>query len=321
MIPNASTDLVASMARIGQTIGKASGDPSPTRTLKDAFGCCYEFAEYLSSTGNHGPIQALQRPDTAFLQLSSLMWFWSGFPVVEIGHQLAAAICCTKPDSSSVAAMVPPWRCFFLLVPSGLVRGDWFSSGREEDITSVVVLWDEDNRVFDYTAQVGNDQVFLRRGVTVSELAGDEAEVFIDNEDGSAGRGNQGRRADKLLLSMIRGIFILCNDPEKRASYHRSSGASSKAKKASAQKYGSGVSIDKYVVLEPVKIDLRQVLREYMGGTRKSPEVRHLVRGHFKSQRFGSGRASFRTIWVEPYWRGPEAGPIGVKSYKANWRR
>lgn len=38
-------------------------------------------------------------------------------------------------------------------------------------------------------------------------------------------------------------------------------------------------------------------------------QTRHIVRGHFKQQPHGPNGADRKTVWVEPYWRGPEDGP------------
>jgi hypothetical protein len=35
-------------------------------------------------------------------------------------------------------------------------------------------------------------------------------------------------------------------------------------------------------------------------------EAQHVVRGHFKQQAHGAGLAQRKTLWIEPYWRGPD---------------
>lgn len=44
--------------------------------------------------------------------------------------------------------------------------------------------------------------------------------------------------------------------------------------------------------------------------------ARHLVRGHWKRQFCGPGRADRRRIWVAPYWRGPDVGIISTRVYE-----
>ena len=50
-------------------------------------------------------------------------------------------------------------------------------------------------------------------------------------------------------------------------------------------------------------------------GTSASPESRFRVRGHYKSQAFGSGRTERKTIWILPYWKGPDMAEIVSKPY------
>lgn len=41
--------------------------------------------------------------------------------------------------------------------------------------------------------------------------------------------------------------------------------------------------------------------------------VRTLVSGHWRNQAFGVGKLEHKTIWIEPFWRGPEAAPLTSK--------
>lgn len=52
------------------------------------------------------------------------------------------------------------------------------------------------------------------------------------------------------------------------------------------------------------------------GAHRESPLVRHIVRGHFKQQPVGHGRAERKRIYVAPYWRGPLEGPSAPRKYR-----
>ncbi len=65
-----------------------------------------------------------------------------------------------------------------------------------------------------------------------------------------------------------------------------------------------------------VLVDARAGLRAYcLGTTGTSPTVQVLVRGHYRRQPCGAGGLERRIIQIEPYWRGPEDGPIGVRSH------
>lgn len=46
--------------------------------------------------------------------------------------------------------------------------------------------------------------------------------------------------------------------------------------------------------------------------------VQHVVRGHFKNQPHGEGRALRKRKWIEPYWRGPEGAAAWAHIYEAS---
>lgn len=78
-----------------------------------------------------------------------------------------------------------------------------------------------------------------------------------------------------------------------------------------------------YTVGETIKLAefsrLREHVRAYFeqGGERGGWRVqaRHSVRGHWKQQAFGTGRQERKRLFVQPYWRGPEAGQALSKTY------
>ena len=43
----------------------------------------------------------------------------------------------------------------------------------------------------------------------------------------------------------------------------------------------------------------------------------HVVRGHFKQQPCGQNRTERKTVWVEPYWRGPDSETAWTHVYQA----
>src|SRR5690606_27643565 len=65
-----------------------------------------------------------------------------------------------------------------------------------------------------------------------------------------------------------------------------------------------------WLVGRTVKIDQRLVAAARAGlrDVALKIKARHIVRGHFKQQACGEGRANRKSIWVQPYWRGPEDG-------------
>ncbi|MGH9429190.1 MAG: hypothetical protein ACRD2L_23150, partial [Terriglobia bacterium] len=67
-----------------------------------------------------------------------------------------------------------------------------------------------------------------------------------------------------------------------------------------------------------IKVDFRDRVREFSSGKRREShelEVRHMVAGHFKRQHYGLKNALVKTIWREPFWRGPEDAAVLVRTH------
>lgn len=67
-----------------------------------------------------------------------------------------------------------------------------------------------------------------------------------------------------------------------------------------------------------VRIDPR-LIQSARGGSREIAfhiENRFIVRGHYRNQAHGVGRAERKRIWVQPFWKGPEEGARIVHTYK-----
>jgi hypothetical protein len=71
-----------------------------------------------------------------------------------------------------------------------------------------------------------------------------------------------------------------------------------------------------FTLRRDVKVDCRDAVRSYCRGVSpNAPSVQSLVRGHWKRQAHGPGYEQRKFIFVEPYWRGPEDGPIAMRAH------
>jgi hypothetical protein len=70
-----------------------------------------------------------------------------------------------------------------------------------------------------------------------------------------------------------------------------------------------------YVIGNDVRVDVSEAVREYLRHGGGAPRVQSLVRGHWKHQFHGAGRSLRRWQHIEPYWRGPEEGPVIIRSH------
>lgn len=71
-----------------------------------------------------------------------------------------------------------------------------------------------------------------------------------------------------------------------------------------------------FVIGEDVKVDVRDAIRSYIRSGGSSPTVQSLVRGHWKRQAHGPNHSLRKLIHVEPYWRGPEDGPVVLRAHQ-----
>lgn len=73
---------------------------------------------------------------------------------------------------------------------------------------------------------------------------------------------------------------------------------------------GLPASTQLYVLGKPVRCDVTEGLRRYLGGEGKSPTVRFMVRGHYRNQACGPAQTQRKIIWIQPHWKGDDGAPI-----------
>lgn len=74
----------------------------------------------------------------------------------------------------------------------------------------------------------------------------------------------------------------------------------------------------RWTIERTLKLD-PNLVKSVRGGSREIAfrlKHRHIVRGHYRNQVHGVGRAERKRIWVQPFWRGPEDGAALVHTYK-----
>jgi len=99
-------------------------------------------------------------------------------------------------------------------------------------------------------------------------------------------------------------------DPGAKKLWQRLQKAKGKKRSKIAQRL-KGMDQSKAIYLGgSVKLDRSAGSSKGPGGEGKPLTVRQKISGHWKAQAFGKNRTMRKLIWVEPYWRGPEDGPI-----------
>lgn len=210
-------------------------------------------------------------------------WHESVFARLEVSHKLAAAFCLTDiVDSDDIRA---PWLAWSLLVPNGLFGED-----------GPARIWCLGKRpiVLVFPARDG-------KGAGLASWAETDRRSPV----------NAG-----MVTSLVLSTCIALNNPEReRVQKTGSWGVQSKT----PRRTGAPPEGTRYVLAQPVSIDLRETVLEAMGKRSRvggSPKAQFLVRGHWRNQAHGPGR-SMRTLkWIEPFWKGPEDARILLRSHK-----
>ncbi len=216
-------------------------------------------------------------------------WFKSSFARLEVGHKLAAALCLTDvPDEVEVRA---PWESWSLVVPDGLLMPMARVGGVVKQLSRVWL--------------VGAEPLF---GISQD---GDLIDLVRGEHD-----SDSFARFSASLRNLIRGSCLALSSPEDFAKESHASGSASKASKG--RQGPPDLAQARFLLSAPVKVDLREHLRAYLGGRKgASPTVQFLVRGHWRNQVHGAGRALRKTIWIQPFWKGPEESRVLLRQHVA----
>lgn len=234
-------------------------------------------------------------------------WARCGLPQIALGHKLAASLMSTSMSREAIEDLAPPWPAFAVLLPSPLLFGN-APGGARNEIRSAHAYWFDGALRVLATDEYGNtfSTDALPQGEWCEDLEVDAMTyrfptmAKLDDEDG---------RMLHVLGRLVLGVAAELSSPEERRKLQvsRARHAERGAGRASAEPQAWT-----YVLGRAVKVDARASVVEYVERGGRAPRVQSLVRGHWKRQVHGAGRAARKWIHVEPYWRGPEDAPIVV---------
>jgi hypothetical protein len=285
------------------------------------------MANRLAEIADANPSLTILASNFTFLPSEQILYTWmarwadQGFPVIEVGHRLAASLMATSiHDTSSV---IPPWKAFAIRVPPGvLTLTD--GKGNHEPVSKIMAqtLVTKDGKlVWNYMIQTQTTLTLWRHGVPHDEIADmDPQEGGIQWGDNNLLHGlavpatAHDDRVNVMAVRLLLGTCLTMSDPAhvKRIPPGKGKGRS----RSTAAK--NLPNLDRYRLCRPVEVDVRDAVAEYLAGTRKggAPTVRSLVRGHWRRQACGPHHSERKWVHVEPYWRGPDGAPIAVRDHK-----
>lgn len=218
---------------------------------------------------------------SAFKNIPNFLFAWRrcGYAKLEIGHKLAANLCLT--DVPEGLFVHHPWKAWSLVMPDGLL-GDaarvWcFARGEDEP------------------ADVGGVFVIRRDGTLHTELSPVETQM---------------------ITNLVLGACLALSEPDefRRDATHKTH---DNAPGTPRRRKGGEPDFNqlRFQLSAPVKVDLREHVREALederlGRKSSSPKVQFIVRGHWRNQAHGPGRALRRMQWIQAFWKGPEESRI-----------
>lgn len=223
------------------------------------------------------------------------LWYDLGLPRVVLGHKHAASLMCTTMHASDVPELVAPWSAFMLDVPGGLIQN---LDGAAIDRVLVVDIEDGERErtacAFVIPSRADVPVTTLLPSDSISELTGENS---------------SGAPYEQLSARLIVGAVA-------ELSSHRPAAESSPRCQRKTDPRGNPVTRT-FELRRDVRVDCRPAVASYLTGSRgTAPTVQVLVRGHWKRQRFGVGRANSEWRQIEPYWRGPEDAPIALRAHR-----
>ena len=260
-------------------------------------------------------IGSMNAADTSLadeLVLFAAKWAVHAFQRLQTSHTFAAALMCSDVDRSVLDGLERQWDAFLVLVPNGML----VAGGLEFSRVLVATYSFGARLILLTTGGPGLDSVATRRAALTGTIT-DEAPTLPDLLAGDGSdlhEDAQTRRCLVMAKRLVAGLLLNLQHPPNFSV--RTVAARPKGLRREAEPEHRIVTVGK-----PLEVDCRAAVREYVEhgtkrGRRGPPTVQVMVRGHYKRQVCGVGRADRKIVWIEPFWRGNEAALIQTRAAK-----
>jgi len=267
-------------------------------------------------------------------------WGELAFPRVQMSHSYAAQLMATVVSKQEIPHIQPPWPAFLLEVPEGLLPVT-LKKGTVTSITRIHVnssflasLWNNPpwwgleltgkgieihkvgriEEAFDPPSKQDLKGKRLLHAPDGYGLELRDQPLGEDYEDFWAGYNHgEDYRVSILAARLVLGVCIMMTD---KGNFKEKTVRIDPDLANHRRRFSREPVSRVYVIGKPVKVDFRMAIREYLKGTLRSLSVQSLVAGHHKSQPYGPQASLRKWIFVQPYWRGPEEGPVLVRPHE-----
>lgn len=227
--------------------------------------------------------------------IHSILWAESGFQIVDASTSLGASMILT--EFRGVEPRMP-WRSFIVKAPRGALLN---ASGGEV----VAVMVSEFGGGVIQLAGLDLDGRTSNAVYKTMRKLVDQSNIYPDEDDGNAElRRAMARLAGGTMLEMETAS----------GTRHFSRRAMLLSEKMRLSKGGRSAS--HWVLTRPVRPCSGADVAAALSGADRHISVRTLVRGHWRRQVCGRGRADRKLIHIEPFWRGPEDGAMPIRPHE-----
>lgn len=273
-------------------------------------------------------------------------WFgqWGdlAFPRIQMSHSFASMLMATTISPKEIPNVEAPWPAFLIEVPQGLLPLP-LKDGTLSHITRVHVtshflpthlknprwwsFWLTGMGVEILRAGPLEESVIARtkkaltatpfRRVPEGFRAADEPKDLglVEGDEEEFWDGYDLGLEDRISTLLGRLVIGACVFMTNRAHYQEKVTRLERSLLPHAARSGKKPESRVYTVGRPIKIDFRLAIKAYLEGKRGPLTVQSLVAGHHKRQAHGPGGVDRKWVFIEPYWRGPEDGPILVRPH------
>lgn len=234
----------------------------------------------------------------------ALEWARCGFPRVQMrSHEVASEMMYTHSRSEALAEVQPPWQCFWIDVPTDMIRVSDPRGGLVE-VTNLFVWFNPSGVRIAY----GNRVDFVANWWVPSLAECGHLE--------SCGPGE--RLLAALLVSICLDFTVRRPAPTRRRPPPRRPGVARAGALPDTLDY---VIVERAVMLAEPRPGQeiatgKDILRAVRGYARGEPSTQRLHRGHFQLQTCGPRWSQRRLQYHRPYWQGPKDAPIAVRPHE-----
>jgi len=264
-------------------------------------------------------MQVLSFPDRVLRNANTCLREWGrhGAQSVIMPDTYAAALMATDAAAAITPETRLPWPAFEIVLPPKLLVGNDGSVMNVYVCETPSYVGPGPNGRDDYMVAYQDEQSWgyhsfrtLAQMVEPDAVSNSLSDYMIGPHDEDVEL-----RVWKVLGRLIGGVLLAIENAraESRTAYPHNPPRVRAGKRPEMQ-------ANTYKLGRPLKLDLRPQIREYLEGVHRGgggvPSVRTLVRGHWKKQVHGVGRALRKNIVVAPYYRGE--GPTLIRATKLN---